>query len=403
MFKKTLWASLVLFILSFSLSASTDHRYWKLPDGSRVHAAYTGLNEKTGLVSLRIQGGETIKVPLKDLGELDQTCVKKEFKIQNDLAVLLKKVHGTVEYWQTDGELATDFYVYFPSAYKKTKKLPLMILFNSSGRGARFLKRHIEAAESVGMILICSDHFKNHSDDEIAMTKFLELITKVRTDLPHDKNAVYLGGDSGGALRAYWYTYQVEGPWAGVYANGGWLQRKYDAPYIGGLRIAMVNGNKDSGANREAKKDKVVLRAAGNKLRLFIFEGGHQVASIPAQKRAFNWLLESKSSYEGMTDDLDSMRQTQIHQEKKFSTTKAIDAANRLSAYVDLTGKSKDAVLKLLGPPHTLNDFAVDYDHHDSEGSLIYTFQGLYEGSTWGIQFSEGKVSGQFMAPIIRK
>ena len=108
-----------------------------------------------------------------------------------------------------------------------------------------------------------------------------------------------MGGNSGGAMRAYNYTAQVDRPWAGVYANAGWMggYDYYDWPYPSGMRIAMVNGNNDH-ANRWLERDGKLLSSKGNKVVVFSFDGGHQPAPPKSRSKALEWLINESGNYD---------------------------------------------------------------------------------------------------------
>ena len=127
------------------------------------------------------------------------------------------------------GEAAVDYYTYYPSCYNNihNEKLPLLLLFSPSGKGQRLLKRHIEAAEKVGMIIIAPDVFRNHVPYEKLDPIFEELRSTIKTSIDYDEDSFFMGGSSGGAMSAYRWSSKYEGPWAGIYANGG-LARRYE-------------------------------------------------------------------------------------------------------------------------------------------------------------------------------
>jgi hypothetical protein len=88
------------------------------------------------------------------------------------------------------------------------------------------------------------------------------------------------------------YSAQINRPWAGIYANGGWLggYDYYDWPYPGGMRIVMVNGNNDH-SSRWLERDSQLLGSKGNNVVLFSFDGGHQAAPPKTRIKALKWLI----------------------------------------------------------------------------------------------------------------
>jgi predicted esterase len=121
---------------------------------------------------------------------------------------------------------------------------------------------------------------------------FQELLPQIEAKVAHDPNRIFMGGVSGAALRAYMYSAKISRPWAGIFANGGWLggSENYDLPYPK-MRVAMLNGDKDNGANHYLNPDTAVLQKAGCAVSVHAFEGGHQLAPPSVQTKAMRWLL----------------------------------------------------------------------------------------------------------------
>jgi len=159
----------------------------------------------------------------------------------------------------------------------------------------RYLVRHAEAGETVGMVIIACGTFRNTGDNHAIereyLARFKEVFPQILENIMIDPDKVFMGGASGGAWRAYHYSAWVKHPWAGIYANVGWLGGRayYDLPYPSGMRVAMVNGSLDN--SNWTESDMKLLEDAGNTVALFSFEGGHQVAPYESQVKAFNWML----------------------------------------------------------------------------------------------------------------
>jgi len=58
--------------------------------------------------------------------------------------------------------------------------------------------------------------------------------------------------------------------------------------------VAMVNGDKDNGANGYINRDTTLLQAKGGVVSVHAFEGGHQMPPPSVMTKAFRWLLETK-------------------------------------------------------------------------------------------------------------
>ncbi|MCM8535204.1 MAG: hypothetical protein NE334_04655 [Lentisphaeraceae bacterium] len=359
----TLFIILSIFT-SISLLANTDNRDWELASGEKFTAALISYDVHKDLLVIKKVSGETINCSSKDLGAVDKAWLQKFTNLQSEMAALLKEVGGKYEQKVAEGEnYLTNYYVYYPTAYKTNKNLPLILLFHPGGQGQRFLKRHIRAAEKVGAIVMCPDIFRNVNDlDEWRAfePRFEELYDDIQANIEYDKSAFCMGGSSGGALRAYQYAAYYVKDCYGIYANGGWLRRRYDLNYPA-MRVAMINGHKDKGANNYVKADSDDLKEKGSTVKLFVFEGGHQVAPTDTQFQAMLWMLEEKTHYKGLTADLEAIRKTVKFDGDKnvYSAPGVHEYANNIFTKLDFKGMTKETVLAILGNPGSLNEFSL--------------------------------------------
>ena len=279
-------------------SANTNVRQWKLQSGESFSAELVNYNEASGMVYLRINEHQHREFPMKSFSLPDQAWLVEWRDIDDEMAALRKKLGGNISYHHTSGPLCAGFYVYRPSKAAPDQKLPLFILFEPGGQALRFLMRFMETAETVQCTVVCCDTFRNvENDDPIIEGEMLErfrlLLPLIEKTVPHDPKQLFMGGSSGGAWRSYHYAVQVERPWAGIFANGGWLggYKEYGLAYPPKLRVAMVNGNRDDAANHWVEPDSKVLTEHGEIVSVMSFEGGHQVPPVSVQIKAFQWLL----------------------------------------------------------------------------------------------------------------
>ena len=282
--------------LSLSAFSNTDDRTWTYKDDSTVFAHITGWDSKSNLVTLVDDHGKTIEVQRKKFSKIDQAFVRRWFVIHDKMETKLEELGGELQHLQYSNTYTTDYYVYKPSNYKADSSAPMMILFSPSGDGYGTMLRHFEAAEKTGFLLITLDVFKNNDDQDERLTRFQELLPVLEQN-SHNPNKLFMGGLSGGAWRSYAYSGLIERPWAGIYATGGWLGYMFDEDYLDdhvhhGMRVAMVNGDRDRAAARFEPRDTEYLSKTANcTVALFAFEGGHQVPPSDAQQEAFEWLL----------------------------------------------------------------------------------------------------------------
>jgi predicted esterase len=293
-----------LIMLSLRLEANSDTRRWTLDPDEQFTAELVAYDEATGKVHLKFHDTEDKYYDFDRFSAVDRAWLLEYVEIGRELDALIDDLGGKVEHIVTQGEYPTELFVYYPSSKQfSTAPLPGMILFSPGGKGARFLKSHVEAAEATNFVMISCDTFRNNRDkalSDLFLLRFQEILPQIIARTQIDPQKVYMGGTSGGAARAYSYSAKVVYPWAGIYANGGWLGGKenYGRPYASGMRIAMVNGNQDRGANHYVDPDSEVLVGRGSKVALFSFEGAHQIPPANTMGKAFNWLLEQEDFLE---------------------------------------------------------------------------------------------------------
>jgi hypothetical protein len=296
---KTLCFVFAFIFLSVTAFCNTDRRTWHLADGTTVDAELVSCDLEKREVILKIKEEKEKVFVLDKFSLIDTAWLVEWVKVSKKLEERIKNMKGDFNHYQHHGEYIADFYVYTPSKYRETTKLPMMILFHPGGKGMRYLQRYMDAAEELGIIIVSSDAFRNTNDaikEEAKMLEtFKELLPTIEKTVPHDKERLYMGGSSGGAWRAYHYSVQVDRPWKGILANGGWLGgKKYsDWNYPAGMKVAIVNGNNDKNANSWVRKDVESLTDCGCILNIFAFEGGHQVPPLKTQIEVLKWLLEN--------------------------------------------------------------------------------------------------------------
>ena len=300
--KSILSFSLIITTCITSAWANTDERGWTFKSGQKLRAAQLSYDSETGAIILLINNKEERVIKFDDLSPIDQAWLVEWNQIEQEMDILIDTLGGHFEHYVAEGEFTTDFYVYYPTVCETYKNRPMLILFNAGGKAGRYLKTFVEAAELHGIVTVACAEFYNTIDDESdpeMLKRFQELLPIIEATVPHDPKRVFMGGNSGGAMRAYNYTAQVDRPWAGVYANAGWMggYDYYDWPYPSGMRIAMVNGNNDH-ANRWLERDGKLLSSKGNKVVVFSFDGGHQPAPPKSRSKALEWLINESGNYD---------------------------------------------------------------------------------------------------------
>lgn len=293
--RQTVFAIIIGLLLAASALANTDERIWTLISGEKIHAAQLSYNRDSGDVVLLIDDTDLHTVKFEDLSPIDKAWLIEWDQMEQEMDLLIDALGGRFEHYVAEGVFTTDFYVYYPTMCETSTNRPMLILFNAGGRAARYLKEFVEAAEINGIVTVACDSFyntKNDEEDPEMLERFKELLPVIEATVPHNPQRVFMGGNSGGAMRAYNYSAQIDRPWAGIYANAGWLggYDYYGWSYPSGMRVAMVNGNNDH-ANRWLERDIKLLESRGSKVVLFSFDGGHQSPSPKTCIKALKWLI----------------------------------------------------------------------------------------------------------------
>jgi len=289
----------ILFCLGLTPAFSnTDTRHWNMASGKTMHAELMNYDLEKKVALLRQDNGTETEYLLTAFASVDQAWLIEWAEFSDELEQNLQHMEGEFTHYQTEDDYHTDFYVYTPSAYAKTTELPMLILLHPSGKGARYVMRFMEAAELLNIIVVSTDGNRNTPSDAetlVMFERFKDLLVSIEEKVPHDHMRLCLGGTSGGALRALYYSAKIQRPWTGIFSNGGWLGPKncpgLSLPYPAGMRVAMVNGNNDEAANHYVPRDSRILQERGCEVGLFSFEGAHQIPPPAVQIKVLEWLM----------------------------------------------------------------------------------------------------------------
>ena len=284
-------------LLSEQCWANNNVRTWNLTSGKSFSAELVDYDESAGMVHLRINETDDLVDPASTLSLSDRAWLNEVKDMNDEQNALLKKLGGSLSFHKSSEPLSTGFYVYRPSKTRPDQKLPMFILFEPSAKAQGYVTRFAETAEAVQCTIVCCDTFRNTKDNDVMEAEFLErfkaLLPVIEITVSHDPKKLFMGGTSGGAWRAYHYAALISRPWAGIFANGGWLggSKYYNLPYPPNLRVSMVNGNQDRAASIYVEPDSNILTAHGDTVEVLSFEGAHQIPPVSVQIKSFQWLL----------------------------------------------------------------------------------------------------------------
>lgn len=299
---KRIAALLSVCLLINAAKANDQMRQWTFESGGKQAAEIVAFDEKTRIVTLRKEDQTIIKLDEAEFSALDRAWILQWIELDEEAREMLGRVGGIVTHEKTTGEFSIDYYVYHPApeTIPAGTKPPMMMLFHPGGNGGRAIYRYVEAAAATGFTLVSFDYFRNTKGNEGELIEemarcFPAILPQIEAKVPHDPLRIYMGGTSGGAMRAYGFSMLADRPWAGIFAGGGWLgpDNMYRRPYPR-LRVAMVNGDKDRGANQYIRRDTEMLQSTGGIVSVHAFEGGHQMPPPSVMTKAFRWLLDAE-------------------------------------------------------------------------------------------------------------
>lgn len=275
--------------------ANQNIRGWQTADGKRFQAEIISVDESQKSVVLRRDNGVEAVFRAEEFSSIDRAWLLEWTELAEELGAMVGKLGGRMVSHEGKGaRYTTPFHIYHPSGrHGAGEKTPLLVLFDPGGHAKRYLLRHMEAAETANMTIVACEVFKNHMDEKESNARFAELFPIISEAVPHDEKRRFMGGTSGGSWRAFNLSNEFpQWKWAGIYSNCGWLGgAKNIRDSYPAMRVVMVNGDKDRGANRWADSDAEVLKRHQCEIAVMAFEGGHQIPPASVQIKAFKWLL----------------------------------------------------------------------------------------------------------------
>ena len=305
-------------LLALVATGRAESSAWSNRAGKTIQAELTAYDPVSGKVTLKLANGTTAVVAATTLSDADQAFLTEPQRKLDERLAELKTNSGKVVACQSDGPEQVTYHVYYPTTFDPAKPPAMIILFSPGGSGTGILNPVKDACEKLGWVGVGCDAFRNNTDESALDKKWSEVLPHIEKTVLHNPDLLYLGGMSGGALRAYDYSESTARPWKGVLAFGGWLGGKESLHCAPKMAVAVVNGSDDKSANSNAPRDEKVLKDARCVVRTFSFPGGHQIAPPAVVLQAMQWLQETttpgnrmskgKRSRTPLDPDLDKVR-----------------------------------------------------------------------------------------------
>lgn len=290
---RTLPMFLAIQAMCFTALLHAETRTWTSSDGRKLDAELVSYDLNAETVTIKNNRGE-FTLPFAKLVEEDQTFVRtlaEKEAAQREVAAqeAAKRAGKTIKEVTPAGN---SFHVYYPKSYSPAKKSPLLILFSPVGGGAGIMNNFRQGADSLGWILVGCDKLKNGMSEKEGNDIFKDLLTVIEERVDHDPDLLYMGGMSGGGLRAFHNSANFDRPWKGIISCGGWLggAAGHGLKYPKKMAVALVNGNNDKNANLYVDEDTEVLKRRRCKVEFITFPGGHVVGPPGVIEKAMQWV-----------------------------------------------------------------------------------------------------------------
>jgi len=267
-----------------------ESRRWTNLEGVEIVAEFVSQDAAAGEVTIRRKGRD-FTLEIAKLSEADRSWLEQQAAAEAR-ANAVSEHAGQVRSFTSEGEHRVTYHVSYPPQYRESQPPPMIIMFSPGGNGRGILGTVKAAAAELGWIAVGCDVFRNGVDSEILDPKFEEMLPHLEKTVTHDPQRLYLGGMSGGALRAYQYTEKFDRPWKGVFAMGGWLggATRLDCPRK--MAVVIANGDKDEAANSHNASVIEILEGRRCKVEVMGFPGGHVTAPPEIALKALRWIDE---------------------------------------------------------------------------------------------------------------
>lgn len=294
----------LIMLVCLTVAGSAVARVWTSEDGRRVDAELKSYTSASGTVVLVKKGGREFTLNAGSLSAKDNEYLHEVDRLriqarqdakekEKAAAEAAADLAGTTVSFTTDGTYDLSYHCYYPKNYAGGK-LPVLILFSPGGRGKGVMKSFLPVGDKHNWLIVGCDKFGNNMDDDLLEKWFEEMLPHIEKSVPLNSDLMYLGGMSGGALRAYQYSAMFDRPWKGIIACGGWLGGSEGSglKYRKKMAVAMVNGDADDAANGWVEGDTDVLEGRRCNVKLFQFSGGHTVGPSEVLDEAVEWVIE---------------------------------------------------------------------------------------------------------------
>ena len=209
----------------------TEMRVWTSTTGSKVKAEASSLDN--GQVTLETDSGKKITLSIRKLIEADQKFLQAHFSKNHsgdsgegaklDANLVTGKIIGPIE-----ADHDSTYHLYIPESLTSGVKAPLLFWTGGGGGKSEDLKRLINAAETIGMILAVSVEAKEGNEEQwpVSLSHCKDCVRHITRTTPVDSDSVFYGGQGGGGAVAIHNAFKMGS--AGTFTISGSISRWSD-------------------------------------------------------------------------------------------------------------------------------------------------------------------------------
>ena len=179
------------------------------------------------------------------------------------------------------------YVLYLPPNYTATKSWPIVYGFSPNAAGIDPVRLLKNAAEKYGYIVVGSNNAQNGPWEPIEKAIDAILIdTETRLNLDPKKR--YATGFSGGARMAFTMANRYPEKFMGIIPCGAGFGRKDYCPYH--AYVYAFCGSSDGNVKEVKNMVKKLFYPTNEKVKLEIFDGGHNWPSAKLMEKALKWM-----------------------------------------------------------------------------------------------------------------
>ena len=207
------------------------------------------------------------------------------------------------------------FALYLPKSYKKDVLSPIVFVFDPAARGRAGVSPFIEAVETHGYIIVCSNNSRNG-----AYSKSFDIANRlfdhVFKNFNIKQNDMYLAGFSGGS-RLVSAIAVLTNSFSGVIACGaGFSKDPTHTPSFQKFTYVGICGDEDMNYS-EMRNNKGFLEKVNFKNTLFTFHGGHRWPPKEEINRVFRWIAVQKGTNNNISSEYLNLALKEVDDYKK--------------------------------------------------------------------------------------